>query len=115
MGLKELLARVIEKRREKAEALKNMESQVRMERSVHERFKSSNERELERFLEEARQKKIKEQLDLHRDQVQRDWWSSKNNVLNQKNIFTNRGNGILQTPNMFKTKVASQKGSVYFR
>jgi hypothetical protein len=108
MGIKEALAQIVEKRREKKLQLKQMEEQVRMEKLVEEKQKSSNERELERFLKEKRENAIKKQLDAFRKERQKQMWRDnkilsgkmpsgkptmlKNDrpILKEKNIFVNK-------------------------
>jgi len=55
MVLKEFLKRMKDKR----EGFREVQNQDRVQTMVQERKKNSNERELERFLEEERQKQIK--------------------------------------------------------
>jgi len=62
-----------------------LETEAKMERLVGQKQKSSNERELERFHEEARQKRIKKELDFYRMQRKREVWHK--NLIKQKPMF----------------------------
>ena len=71
----------------KDERLAEMQKEQRAQHKLVERSKNSNERELERFQEEARQEQIKKDLADFRQQKQDDLW---------------RGPTILDSPNIFK-------------
>lgn len=66
MGFKEAISRFIEKKRERDAYLKELQKRQRAEKIVEERQKSANERELSRFLDERRERLMKEQLNIER-------------------------------------------------
>lgn len=104
MGFKDIMQRMSEKRNAQKELIKRMSDQVRFEKLVEDRTKSSNQRELERYMEEDRQAMIKEKLDFARKKRQRDIdfghnpLDAKNimkaewEVMKEKNQFARRGN-----------------------
>ncbi len=104
MGFKDVLNKIGEKRKAQKELIKRMSDQVRFEKLVVDRTKSSNQRELERYLEEDNQKNIKEQLEYARkkrsDEINfghnpidtKNIMKAEWEVLKEKNQFTGRGN-----------------------
>jgi Sec-independent protein translocase protein TatA len=58
---KEIIQNLGKGNKERKEKYKELDEDVRMHEMVEERKKSSNERELERYMKEEREKKIKEQ------------------------------------------------------
>lgn len=82
---------------------KNFETSRRIEERYTEKSKSHNERELEDYVKEQREKKIKEVLTGIKAQESHELWSGKGNPLNAPNIFKNndcifreRGNNFLR-------------------
>ena len=90
MGLiQEWLHKLKEKKRER----EDFERQSRMQEGYHERKKSANERLLERYQEEARQRKIKEIVEKIKKQEERKVWSGRmNNAIYAKNVIRNHKN-----------------------
>jgi len=105
MGFKDFLARL----REKKEGIKDME----MMQNAQERFEakklSSEERELGDYLEEDRQKKIKELVKKIRHDKNRETWSGRkfnpifaeNVIANQPKLFSAHSM-FSDAPNLFK-------------
>lgn len=83
MVLKEFLQRM----REKRDGIRTAQMQDRVQTMVQERKKNANERELERYLEEDRQKMIKQQLEMYRER--RKVENRKVTTLDKHNIFKN--------------------------
>jgi len=83
MVLKEFLARL----REKKVVMQEAQTQDRVAHTVQERKKSSNERELERFVEENRQEQIKKQL--HQFRERQKTRNREVTTLDKHNIFKN--------------------------
>ena len=90
MGLiQDWLQRLREKKREK----EDYERQSHVQESYHERKKSANERMLERFQEEDRQRRIKALVEQYKKAEDRKVWSGRmNNAIYTKNII--RGQAI---------------------
>lgn len=83
MGLKEFLA----KRAEQSRLIKERQNELRREKIAQDRMKSPEEREIERFLEEQRQKQIQEQVKTIRAKQTRDFFST--GLMDKTNIFKN--------------------------
>ena len=81
---------IFKKNHEKSERFKEMQLQAKLQKMLEEREKSSNERELERFHEEEREKMIAQNLKEFRDHRQKE--SMKTTVLSGKNMFKGKGN-----------------------
>ena len=117
MGFKEVLKNIGEKQKERKEMLRQMDQQIRMQKIVEDRTKSSNERELERYQDEDREQEIKEHLEYARKKRDEDikfghnpidaknimkaeWeiLKEKNQFSKKSNLFTNQ-NSILKNNN----------------
>ena len=72
MGLKEALVRFGEKRKK----IKEYEDELRMRKTAEERMKTAQERDLEGFMEEARQKRIKKKVSEFKQKKMKEFWSS---------------------------------------
>jgi hypothetical protein len=116
MGFKEILEKASRKRKEKKERFRQMLEQEQLEKMVLERSKSSNQRELERYMEEDKQKEIKEYLEVARKKRSDDInfghnpidakniiTATKWHVLKEKNQFAKKGNMFTNQPNIHKT------------
>ena len=86
MGLSELF----KKRIENSAKFKEMQEDFELRKKLAERQKSSNERELERFHEEEREKTIKKNLEEFRKMRQKEAMTTT--VLGGKNMFKGKGN-----------------------
>ena len=80
--LKNLIARY----KEKKEREKSLAEDIHIQKRVMEREKNANERELERYYEEMRQRRIESQLKRFRKQKTKEAWSS-NIFTKNKNMF----------------------------
>lgn len=86
---------------ERKELMRRMDNEMRVQQILTERQKSANERELERYYTEEREKTIKEELDDMRKK--RDYDIKFNhNPLNVKNITNHTDWQVLREKNMFK-------------
>jgi len=90
-----------EKKKVKSEKFKEMQEDYRLNKMLEERQKSSNERELERYFKEEREKHIKEQLDAVRKKKTQEAWKGGNNLKKQTSIMRNE-RPILKEKNIFK-------------
>lgn len=97
----------------KDERLKEMLEERRMQRIAEQRDKNSNERELERYYEEERQKQIKLQLEAFRKQKQREFWSENKNWHN-KNIMVGHKKILTNDNHMFSIKSDNLVGGNMF-
>jgi spore germination cell wall hydrolase CwlJ-like protein len=84
-----ILKKFIENYREKKEKEKEFESEIRMQRKVMEKFKDADERELERYMEEAHKLRVHAQLEkLRKNKAKKIW--TENPFSNNKNLFKNK-------------------------
>lgn len=83
--------------------IRQIDQEIRLRKLVEDRQKSSNERELERFMREEREDQIKESLDVMRKKRQRDI-SFGHNPLNTPNITNHVDWEVLKEKNMFNNK-----------
>lgn len=94
-----MISEILEKFRNKKRKFQETQEDFRISKLVEEREKTANERELERFMEEERQKNIKIHLDSFRKKRQHEINSM--NILKGKNIFKGH-KSILAQPNIFR-------------
>lgn len=92
-----LLQRAMAKFRERNRRVGDIEDEYRAQNRAREKMMSSDERELERFIEEQRQKDIKAELAYFRkkkeEQERRCFMLDKKNIFNgQKNLFNRQRN-----------------------
>lgn len=102
MGFKDVLNKIGEKRKAQKELIKRMSDQVRFEKLVEDRQKSSNQRELERYMEEDRQIMIKERLEYARKK-RSDEINFGHNPLDAKNIMKAEWE-VMKEKNQFSKK-----------
>lgn len=96
MGLKEFVHRLVHRDEELSQA----EKELKIQKIVNARQKNSNERELDRFLEEERQENIKLQLEDFRKKRQHDMWVTKladtSNMFTAKSTMLNNDHSVLK-------------------
>jgi DNA-binding transcriptional regulator GbsR (MarR family) len=114
MVLKEFLKRM----REKKEAFREVQTNDRVQTMVQERKKNSNERELERYMEEDRQKMIKSQLEMYRNRKKIE--NRKVTTLDKKNIFKNHDPILKHDEKLFgmnshHKNIMLHKGGMFFK
>ena len=115
MGLSKMFKKNIARTAKFKEAQEN----ARIAKTLADREKSSNERELERFEKEEREKIIKERLANHRNARQQE--SMETTVLNGENMFKGKGNimsggsSVLKNnDNLFGGKTNMMGGGLFF-
>ena len=100
-----LIQNLLKKWKEKKEEKKDMENQQRWQEGFEMRKLSANERELMRFQEEERQKRIKAALEKFRKIKQDKIWRGKDgNPLYAENIIKDDKNQLLGGKNLFFKK-----------
>ncbi len=102
MGVKEIIQRFGERNKERKELLRNLDQQLRMQKIVEDRQKSSNERELERYQDEDREEAIKEHLEYARKKRD-DEIKFGHNPIDTKNIMKAEW-AVLKEKNQFSKK-----------
>lgn len=95
-----MLGNLIDKFKERRSAMNNLDNEYRMNKTLEQRRKPADERELERFMEEQRQKQISAQVRAIRKENNRKLWSGENNILKEPNIFKNHHSILTDNPNM---------------
>ena len=97
----------------KDERFSEMQEEDRRVTRLQERKKNSNERELERYQEEERQKQIKEELEMFRKQKKDELWRT-NIFAGHKSILAN-DNPIITGKNIFKVKRKRRQQGLFFK
>jgi len=116
MGFKDIIQRMGSKGRENREQLSQMVDQMRLQKLAEERQLSSNERELNRFMQEDREEEIKKALEMMRKKRERDINFGHNpldtpnitnstewEVLKERNQFSNKSNMFANQKNILKS------------
>ena len=103
MVFKEILQKIGEKSREKKAMLSQIQEQMRAQKIAEDRMKSSNERELEGYMNEEREAQIKKQLEYMRKKRDEDI-KFGHNPLNISNITNHVDWEVLKERNQFKGK-----------
>jgi len=117
MGLiQKLLGKSQENKAEFKAKLKQAQEEDKIERLIQERAKSSNQREVERYVKEGEEKEYKKILDEIRHKNNSDMWSSKDNTIlnSQKNILKN-DRPILKEKKLFKIKAQPKSKGMFFK
>lgn len=104
MGLMNLLRKFSENKNIKKEKMKEAEDELRIRQTIEERQKSVNRRELERYLKENEEEQIKKMLEKERAKRQRELWSGKSSIINDKKNIMKDQNQILKQKNIFKNE-----------
>lgn len=91
-----LLKNYLEKMKERKGKFKDMEDDIKFQEKIMQKKKNANERELESYLEEERQKKIEQDLKIFRKKKQEEMFhhnlfTKNKNLFNGKNCFANGG------------------------
>lgn len=115
MVFKQLLQKLRESRSDDKELLHQAEREVRIQKIIEEKQKSSNLRELERYMKEDQEQRIKEELDYYRKKRDYDIKFNHNplntknitkevewEVLREKNQFSNNKNLFVGNPSVLK-------------
>lgn len=117
-----LLQRLIKGSSENKEEFKkkfrDAQENLKIEKTIEERQKSSNRRELERYLKEQEEINIKKELDKIHKKQNSELWKSPNSILNQKTTILKNDRPILMEKNIFldnKTKIPISKDRMFFK
>lgn len=102
MGIREIIQKWRNRRAESGEMYKEYAARRRIEKILEEREKSSEERELEKFIEEKRQERIKKALVGLRKNKSKNFFPGKF-LFRHENAFKNKESMLKQT-NLFKDK-----------
>jgi len=111
MGIKDFLERL----RSKKAKYKEFEEDMRVQEMYIEKKKSANERELERFQNEAREKVIKKELEKWREHDKEEYQYG-HQILGVKNVFEKDKPTILKQKNLFTSKSnLNTPGGLFFK
>lgn len=95
-----MLKELLNKFRERKQAMQQVDDDYRINKTLEQRRKSANERELERYFEEQRQKQIALTLHKIRKKQNEIAWRGEKNILKEPNIFRNHHSVLTDNPNM---------------
>ena len=109
-----MIQNILKKMSEKKAKIKALEEDRRVEQAVDEKMKSSNQRELEKFLKRQQEDKIKVELEKFRIKQRNETWRG-NNILSQKNIFRGHTSVLTDNKKLFKGTKQNQKGGMFFK
>lgn len=103
MGLlKNLVSGMSEDKKVMKEKFKQLSQDMEVQRRWEERQKSSNRRELERYLREKEEERITDKLKKIRKKQAGEMWSGKNSILKSDCNILDTGREILKEKNIFK-------------
>ena len=115
MSIMDLVRKWKENKKQKSEKFKELQEDYRLQKMLEERQKSANQRELESYYKEQREKQIKEELDEIRKQKKKEMWHG-NNFAGKSSILRNE-RPILKEKNIFKgcSKCSNLKSGGFLR
>ena len=103
MGLiKNLLSGMSKDKKEFKDKFKQAEQDFRIQKMIEERQKSSNERELDNYIKQQREDKIKAELGKIHKKQNKELWNSPNKILNNGTSVLRTDRPILKEKNIFK-------------
>jgi len=108
-----VLKQMLERFRDRRSNFKHAQVEDRTGELISERKKSANERELDRFMEEDREKQILSNLIQFR--AKRAEEDRKTTVLGGKNIFTGHKSIMENNDKLFSGKMDNAKGGMFFK
>jgi len=101
MGIMDLVRRIGNNKKEVKMKYKEAETDMKVQNLLEERQKSSNRRELERYLKEQEEARIKVELDKIHKQNNKELWKSKNMILKKEKSILKDDRPILKEKNIF--------------
>ena len=114
MGIMNFIKGMMSNRDASKQRFKEIQEEQRIQKIVEERTKTANERELERYYEEERQRKINEELEKIRKVKTRQAWTA-NDFIGQKTTILKDENPILKQKNIFKGSKIKKQRCMYFK
>jgi len=98
----DMVKKFSEKKSIHKQRFKEAEEEMNIQKTLEERQKSSNRRELERYYKEKEEAQVKVELDKIRKKNNQEMWSSgSHNILKQKNDILKNDRPILKEKNIF--------------
>lgn len=101
MSFKEIVQKMGGSKKVRKQLLKQAENEDRVMTLIEERKKSANQRELERYYNEEKEKSIKKQLEYMRKKRQDDI-NFGHNPLNAENVVAKKGWEVMKEKNLFE-------------
>jgi len=111
MGFKELIQNIGKGQKDRKEMIRQLDEQMRIEKLVHDRTLSSNERELNKFNDEEREEQIKGALEVMRKKRKEDI-AFNHNPINAKNIMKAEWE-VMKEKNQFAGRTNMFKGQEF--
>ena len=112
MGIKDVLSKMLKK----DERLKQLQQEMKIRKMAEDRLKNSNERELEKYMEEERQKSIKKNLEEFRKARQEETWHGQNIFMTKDNMFKGKATMLQNNDKLLKMKSNNlSKGGMFFK
>ena len=96
-----MLQDFIQRWKERKAKSKDMEDEVRIQKSIVQKQKTANERELEGYLEEERQKAITAEVKRFREQKRQEHWHSPT-AIDTPNMFKKKSSNMLHQPSLLR-------------
>jgi len=116
MSLMDAIRRMGERKKITKEKFKEAQENMKIEKMLNERAKSSNERELEKYMKDQRELQIKCELDkIHKKQNHENW--KGNNPLKSQTSILKNDRPILKEKNIFldnKSNIPFMKSEAMF-
>lgn len=109
-----MVSSIIERLKSRKQKLRELSEDESVRTKLANMKKNANERELEKYYEEERQKQIKRELDIFRKKRQDEFWHGRN-ILNERNIFKDKFPEILKQKTIFKVKNNLACPSIYLK
>jgi predicted Holliday junction resolvase-like endonuclease len=108
--LQKLVSKFSENKGEYKQKFKEAEMDLKIQRTLEQRHKSSNERELESHIKQQREANIKKELDRIRQKKTEEMWK-QNSFLGKKATILKDDRPILKEKNIFKNN-KSKRGNL---
>lgn len=111
-----IIGKYLQKKKVKDSQLKAVENEMRINKLAQDRLKTTQERELEEYMENNRQQMIKQKLaKMKKKEMDNDY---SKNPLNEKNIFKNKDNMFANQKSIFMNNnkgMLKRGGHQYFK
>lgn len=121
MGLiQKLLGRTNEDKQKFKEEFKQAEREMKINRLIEERQKSSNRRELEKYYKDKEEERVKIELDKIHKQQNKESWKPKHQILDKGTSILKDDRPILKEKNIFmdnknKVPLQNKREGMFFR
>jgi len=117
MTIRDFISKFSKDKVETKRKFKDIEEDFELHRRLEEKQKSANERELEKFVEEEREAKIKNELSKYRKKAKTDLWTS-NSIFGAKTTMLENNSHMMDSDMFGKiggSKKQLKRKGMYFR